>query len=80
MGPDRGVSDTSAEAASVQTNVHRRLSGAERLRIAFDMSVTARAFALARLRQEHSDWSERELLLELVRMAFLPARSPLPPP
>ena len=72
------ASDTSAEAASVQASVHRRLSGAERLRIALDMSVTVRAFALARLRREHPGWSERELMLELVRIAFLPAEPPFP--
>jgi hypothetical protein len=40
------------------------------------MSLTARAFILARLRREHSDWSERRLKMELVRMAFLPAKLP----
>ena len=40
------------------------------------MSVTARAFALARLRREHPAWSDRELMLELARIAFLPADLP----
>jgi hypothetical protein len=73
---DPTANDTSAEAASLQASVHRRMSGAERFRIALDMSLTARAFTVARLRQEHSDWSDRRLMLELVRMAFLPAELP----
>jgi len=72
------ASDTSAEAATVQASVHRRLSGAERFRIALDMSLTARAFAIARIRQEHPDWTERKLTLELLRIAFLPAELPIP--
>ena len=74
------MTDTSAEAAYVQASVHRRLSGVERFRIALDMSLTARAFALARLRREHSDWSERQLMLEVVRIAFLPGKPPFPHP
>jgi hypothetical protein len=77
---DPTANDTSAEAASLQASVHRRMSGAERFRIALDMSLTARAFALARLRQEHSDWSDRELMLEVVRIAFLPNKPPFPAP
>lgn len=74
--PDRAHGDTSAEAATLQASIHRRLTGAERFRIALDMSVTARAFALARLRREHPAWSDRELMLELARIAFLPADLP----
>lgn len=74
--PAAVANDTSPEAASMQARVHRKLDGAQRFRIALDMSLTARAFTLARLRRAHSDWSERELLLEVVRIAFLPGEPP----
>ena len=70
--------DTSPSAASIQARILRRLSGSQRLAIAWDMSQVVRALALTRLRKEHPDWSEIELKRELLRYAFLPG--PLPPP
>jgi len=69
------VSDTSPTAAELQTRIHRRLGGVARLKLAMDMSTYVRE--LARLRQQHPDWSERALKRELIRYAFLPG--PLPP-
>jgi hypothetical protein len=59
--------DTSPEAWAVQLEVYRRMSGAERFEIAFDMSQLVRELALAGLRREHPDWAERDLQLELLR-------------
>jgi hypothetical protein len=42
------------------------------------MSDVARELALARLRQEHPDWSPSQLSRELLRLSFLP--DPLPQP
>jgi Rv0078B-related antitoxin len=70
------VSDTSREAAEIQDDIHRRMTGAERLRLAIKMSIAARELTLARLRAEHPDWSEWELKRELLRYAF--GSDPLP--
>jgi hypothetical protein len=63
------MSDTSSEAAALQIRIQRSLSGAERLRIALEMSATMRALALTRLRKQHPDWSDAQLMLELLRYA-----------
>lgn len=70
--------DTSAEADALQREIQRRLGGPSRLRLALDMSVAARALALARLRQQHPDYSELELKKALLRLMF--AADNLPPP
>ncbi len=70
--------DTSAEADALQRAIQRRLGGPSRLRLALDMSVAARALALARLRQRHPDYSELELKKALLRLMF--AADNLPPP
>jgi hypothetical protein len=52
------------------------MSGEQRLLLAFEMTEFARELCRARIRQEHPDWSERQITRELVRLAFFPA----PPP
>lgn len=39
----------------------RRMSGAEKLRAAFDLYRTARKVKAARLRQQHPGWTEDEV-------------------
>jgi hypothetical protein len=51
--PSRG--DTSLEAAEMQARIQERLGGAGRLRLAYEMSVAARALALAGLRARRPD-------------------------
>jgi hypothetical protein len=70
--------DTTEEADARQREIVRRLGGPSRLLLALDMSVAARAFALARLRHRHPDFSERELNKLVLRMAF--TNDTLPPP
>ncbi len=70
--------DTSPIAAAIQVGIQRKLTGSQRLTIAWHMSQVVRGLALARLRNEHPDWSEIQLKCELLRYAFLPG--PLPPP
>ncbi|HEU0012263.1 MAG TPA: hypothetical protein VFQ45_01195 [Longimicrobium sp.] len=70
------MSDTSPQAAAIQDDIYRRMSGAERLRLAFEMSTMVRDLAAARLRNEHPDWSDWQIKRELLRFAFDPA--PLP--
>jgi hypothetical protein len=72
------MSDTSPEAAEIQASIYRRMTGAERLQLALEMSETARELTLARLRAEHPDWSDRDLKRELLRYAF--GSAPLPEP
>ena len=45
------MNDTSPEAAEVQASVLRRLTGVERLDLAFEMSLFARELALTRRRR-----------------------------
>lgn len=70
--------DTTHSADAVQTGVHRRLTGADKLALAIEMSVTARELALARLRKQHPDWPESECRRELLRYAF--SSGTVPPP
>lgn len=68
--------DTSKAVAALQARILRRMTGEERLKLAMEMSLAARAFSTARLRHEHPDWSDSELKRELLRYAFPPG--PLP--
>ena len=70
--------DTTREADARQREIVRRLDGPSRLLLALDMSVAARAFALARLRRRHPNYSERDLKKALLRLTF--AADDLPPP
>jgi len=70
------MSDTSRVAAALQAEIYRRMTGAERLRIALDMSLAVRELSMARLQRQHPDWSELALKRELLRYAFLPAAPP----
>ncbi len=70
--------DTSEAAAAIRLEIQRRLTGADRLRIALDLSQIARDLSTARLRQQHPDWSDADLKRELVRYAFLSVLAPRP--
>lgn len=72
------MKDTTPEMEALQMSIHRRLSGAERLSLAWEMSLAVRELALTRLRRQHPDWSEADLKRELLRYAFLPSRLPVP--
>ncbi len=72
------VSDTASEATTHQTKAYCRLTGVERLSLAFDMSLLARDLCRTRLRLQHPDWTDDEVKRELLRYAF--ASTALPPP
>ncbi len=61
--------DTTPEARKVQTAVYRRLGGARRVEIAFELSELVRDLARARIRRQHPLFDDRavedELLWEL---------------
>ena len=69
-------SDTRPEAEEVQLEIYRKMSGAERLRLAFEISELTRALARAGIRADHPDWDEKQVDRELLRLAFFP--EPLP--
>ncbi len=70
--------DTSAKAAAMQLEIQRRLSPGDRLRIALEMSETARALALGGLRVRFPNWTAHQLQRELLRQAFSPGDLPVP--
>jgi hypothetical protein len=47
--------DTSPEAAEMQARIQERLGGAGRLRLAYEMSLAARALMLAGLQAQRPD-------------------------
>jgi len=71
------VNDTTSEAAALQVEIYRKMSGEQRLKLAIEMSEFARELTLSRLRSEHPEWSDWELRRELLRYAF--GSEPLPP-
>jgi hypothetical protein len=68
--------DTSPAAQALQLEIQRRMSGEQRMLLAFEMSLFARDLAKAGIRHEHPEWSEARVARELLRLAFFPA--PLP--
>ena len=50
--------DTSAEAARVQTEIHRALGGPRRLQLACQLSEAVRDLARARIRSKHPELDE----------------------
>jgi hypothetical protein len=68
--------DTSPAAQAIQLDIHRSMSGEQRLLLAFEMSMFARELNRARLRSEHPEWTEAQIARELLRLAFFP--QPLP--
>lgn len=70
------ISDTSPEIEAMQIRIRRSMTPAQRLQIAFEISDMSRAFRKAGIHRDHPEWSEREVMIELFRLAFLP--DPLP--
>lgn len=70
------ISDTSPEIAAKQLELRRKMTAAQRLSVAVEISETYREFRKAGIRTQHPDWTERQVMIELFRLAFLP--EPLP--
>ena len=64
------------QADEIRLSILRRMSCAERLGLACDMSDLAHDLCRARIQQQHPDWSDAEIVQELVRAAFSPQPSP----
>lgn len=58
--------DTSAEAASVQLDVYRRMSPVARLRVGLELTAMSRRLLADGVRRRHPEYSD-----EQVRLAFL---------
>ncbi len=69
-----GAPDGPDAADERQYAIYRRLTPAERARIAADLYWSARRLKAAALRAQHPDWSEAAIA-EAVRQAFLHART-----
>lgn len=57
-----GMRDTSAEAESIQEEIYRRMGPEGRFELAWNMSLMAREFSLARIRSEHPGHSDGEVM------------------
>ena len=68
--------DSSPAAQAVQLEIHRAMSGEQRMLLAFEMSLFARELAKEGIRREHPEWSQARVARELLRLAFFP--EPLP--
>jgi hypothetical protein len=68
--------DTSPEAAAIQEGIFRRMSTAERLKVALEMSESLRNVALASLRGRRPELNDDELSRELVRIMYRLAPQP----
>jgi hypothetical protein len=70
------ISDTSPEIEAMQLAIRRSMTPEQRLRVALDISYFCRELRKAGIRRDHPEWSERQVMIELFRLAFLP--QPLP--
>lgn len=61
--------DTTAEAWQIHLETLRRLTGAERVAMAFELSAAARSISEAGIRHRHPEWDDRQVqdaLMELL--------------
>jgi len=70
------VTDTNPLAQRALLQIQLAMTWEQRLLMALEMSLFARALAEARIRCEHPGWTETQVARELLRLAFLP--EPLP--
>ena len=71
------ISDTTPDARAIQEDILRNMTGEQRLLNALEMTDLARELMRTRIRNEHPDWTEQQIIREVLRLAFLP--EPLPP-
>jgi len=62
-----GSRDTSDEAAAVQREAMRRLGGAGRVKLAFELSESVREIAIAGILDRHPELSREEARLRVLR-------------
>jgi hypothetical protein len=69
--------DTNPKIKAMQMEIRRSMSAGKRLKVACEISDLAQAFRKAGIKRDHPNWSEREVMIELLRLALQP--NPLPP-
>lgn len=62
--------DTTLEAARFRYSVLRRLSPAERLEMAFELSDAVREALIAGIRHRHPDYTPRQVRREVLRLTL----------
>lgn len=62
--------DTSPEAESVQLAVLRSLSGAQKVKICFELSEACREYTRSGIRSRHPEYSEQQVEMALRRMTL----------
>jgi hypothetical protein len=70
------ISDTSPEIEAMQLQIRRSMSPAQRFDLALEMSDFCRELRKAGIRRDHPDWSELEVMHEILRQAFRPGPIP----
>ena len=60
----------SPDANRAQVELFRRATPARRLALARSLSASTISLARAAIRRRHPDWSERDVLLEFVRVHY----------
>ncbi len=64
---------TPEEGLRQQIAIYRKMTGPQRLQIAFDLYDTARALVRAGVRHQHPEWTEPQVKQEVVRRFKLAA-------
>lgn len=70
------VSDTHPKIQEMHDRMIKAMTREQRIESAFEMSLLARELAKARIQKKHPEWTEKQVMLELFRLAFLPAQLP----
>lgn len=70
------ISDTHPEVEAMQLERLRSMTGEQRLLMGIDISTLSRALMKAGVKKEHPDWSEPQIMREVMRLTFFP--QPLP--
>jgi hypothetical protein len=70
------IGDASSGGELVRLNIWGAMTGEKRILLSLYMSLIERELTKARLREEHPEWSEKRVMIEILRLAFLPQPFP----
>jgi hypothetical protein len=70
------ISDTHPKIEALQLKLLRSMTGEQRLLMGIDISDLSRTLMKAGIKREHPEWSEKQVMRELIRLVFFP--QPLP--
>ncbi len=62
--------DTTAEAHARQRDIYRRMGGAARVAVAFELSETVRNLTMAGIRRRHRAYSDEQVTLAWARLTL----------